>query len=269
VSFRREFGVGGPSLSILSLGTMRLSEEVEGKPVAHFLCELAERGVDTHHSSHEYDTDPLYCRALAQAKTSGAEFQHIVKLAEPSWDDLAFDGTRFQRSVDDECRRLGTEQLAVVQWMVRTKSPTDDAVRLPLLQRDRELMAEAFDAAKRTGQVGAIALFGYTPEFTKECLADNLVDGVTSYLNPWETDAEALAQTVPTIAIRPFAGGRAFEKTPADNEALSAESSGQPSTIEDLIRYPFRANATVSVLASFSSTSHANQLIGALSEGLQ
>ena len=242
----RALGIDGPNLSCLTLGTMRLPEMVDGRPVGEFLGELAERGLHTHHSSGEYETHPRYLQALAGARSEGHEFSHIVKMAEPSWDDLDFSPARFEKVIDGELSALGADRIDVVQWMIRTKNPTDDSVRLPILERDADLMRDTFARLKAKSKIGAVACFGYTKAFTETASALGLIDGLTTYYNPAETDELDQMKVLPTIAIRPFAGGSLLESK---------------ANLADLLRFALEGPNVASTVVSMSSRKHALELL--------
>ncbi len=208
-------------LSRVCFGTMRLtalSNTGDGPEAAKFLTQLHELGIDSHHSSWEYDSDPVYVSALNKATRWGYAFKHVVKLAEPSWDDLEFSPQRFRKKVEQECQRLGVDHIEVVQWLIRTKDPEDEAVCLALLERDGELIQDTFRSMMGEGLIGAVVGFPYRPRIGQRLVARRparppLVDGLTIYLNDLEPDpadleATALAKSCPILAIRPFAGGQ-------------------------------------------------------------
>ncbi len=208
-------------LSRVCFGTMRmtdLAKDADGPGAAEFLTQLHELGIDSHHSSWEYDSDLHYLAALKKAAGWGYQFKHVVKLAEPSWDDLEFSPQRFQSKIRDECQRLGVEHLDVVQWLIRTKDPEDEAVCLALLERDAGLIQDTFNTMIEEGLIGAVVGFPYRPRIGQRLVAAQpgsppLVDGLSIYLNDLEPDpadleATALSTACPILAIRPFAGGQ-------------------------------------------------------------
>ncbi len=190
---------------------MRLPAEPDGRSAAEFLVDLAHLGFDTHHSSVEYDTSERYRAALTAARAAGASFRHVVKIAEPSWDSDRFDPQRFVARVDAECEALGTEHIDTVQWLVRTPEPADVDATAAVLERDRDAIIETFRALAESGRIGQVFGFPYTRPMAEGLVGDRggapLVDGLTLYLNPEERQWHDLASRVPTVAIRPFAGG--------------------------------------------------------------
>lgn len=236
---RRTLGPTGPSLSVVTLGTMRLPELVDGQPVWRFLADLADLGIDTHHSSVEYDSDPIYVDALRRAHQAGLQFRHIVKIAEPSWDHDRFDSARLMERVDEERSRLGVDHLDVVQWLVRTPDPTDEKVTIRAVERATRSLVRTIERLKTTGAVGSMVVFPYTAAFG--VAAAELVDGVAVYLNPGETESLDLVHAHPTVAIRPFGGGRVPEAERADALAMVL---GHATVSTAITSMSSRANAT-------------------------
>ncbi len=205
-------------LSRICLGTMRLTGDNGTAANARFLSKLHDLGIDSHHSSWEYDSDQHYVASLTKAMQSGRRFRHVVKVAEPSWDDMAFNPSRFRTKVQDECDRLGVDHIDVVQWLIRTKDPQNEPVCLELLARDKGIIGETFTSMINEGMIGAVVGFPYLPRIGHELLANQsnttpLVDGLSLYLNDQEpaqsaSEAIALTQRCPIVAIRPFAGGQ-------------------------------------------------------------
>lgn len=217
-------------------------------PAAEFLLWLAERGIDTHHSSAEYDTDSTYTDALTVAQKRAGRFRHIVKISEPSWDDIAFSPDRFIQLVDQERRRLDCDKIAVVQWLVRTKDPADDHFRREIIKRDRNVMIETFAQLRESNALEAVVGFPYTQgvaaELTDTSLGPSIVDGLAVYLNTGETEYLPLIRAVPTVAIRPFNGGKIAV-------ADRAESLG----------FVLAHSTVASAVVSLSSRRHATEIL--------
>lgn len=232
-------------VSRIVLGTMRLPAHLSITELSDLLCRLHELGIDTHHSSSEYETHGRYCEALRLAKGRGYAFKHIVKLAEPSWDDLQFSQERFAVSLAEEAAKLSTTRIDVVQWMVRTKDPTNDDVRLRILADDHHRIAAAFNNAKASGHLGAVACFGYTDAFLRRAAATGLIDGITGYYNSDELNGPMFAHGLPILGIRPFGGG----------QLLTSETSAA-----DLIRFALKPAEVRAVIVSISSVDHAQSI---------
>ena len=81
------------------LGTMRMHETGNTpSALAKFLVAIHERGVRSLHSSFEYDSFPLLCETLKELNrnSSSCKFRHVVKLAEPTFNESGFNATRLQ-----------------------------------------------------------------------------------------------------------------------------------------------------------------------------
>jgi predicted aldo/keto reductase-like oxidoreductase len=82
----REFGNTGIKLSPLTFGSMRLDPaRIELKTAISLISYLYANGVNTFHSSHEYDTDPFFCQVMQQFRQlhPSAEILHIAKIPAP------------------------------------------------------------------------------------------------------------------------------------------------------------------------------------------
>lgn len=233
-------------LGPIVLGTMRLPDAPDGRPLAEFLVELAEMGIDTHHSSSEYETYDGYRAALVVARAAGGRFRHVAKIAEPSWDHDRFDAHRFRAHIEAECASLGVDHLDVVQWLVRTSDPSDVAATVAVFQSDGVEIAECFDRLVADGLVGRFFGFPYTPDTAQELSAliagSASIDGMTLYLNPLETQWADVVAQVPTLAIRPFGGG-----------AIATDQR------EAALRFALSHDNVEAAIVSLSSRDHARQ----------
>ncbi|MFI4951448.1 MAG: hypothetical protein ACHP7A_10490, partial [Caulobacterales bacterium] len=129
---RRAFGRSGVELSVLAFGTMRLTPpKFDAASALTLLLHLADHGVSTFHVSHEYDSYPFVCDALAglQRARPAARIELIAKIAAPHFDDAGFSAERLCERIEALLRRLPAERVEVVQWMVR-HTPNDDGPRL-------------------------------------------------------------------------------------------------------------------------------------------
>ena len=254
MAIRRLLGGNGPSLSQVAYGSMRLSEAPDRLRPIEVLLRLHDAGIDTHHSSFEYDSYPLYLDTLKQLSQTSRSVAHIVKLAEPSFDDITFDAGRLVTAVDDRLAELGTDHIAVVQWMVRTPDPSNETVTLELLHEQRSEIASAFDQLKSAGKVGEFAVFPYTNRFGIAAQQEISPISLCGYLSLFERDShELLATGAPFIALRPFAGASpSVESAP---EAVNAEAD-PARRYEAALRYPLLHPSVATTVVSVNQDHH-------------
>jgi hypothetical protein len=246
---RRTLGPGGPSLSQVSYGSMRMAAGPDRPDPAKLLLELHDAGIDTHHSSSEYESYLTYLAALEALTATGRSVQHIVKLAEPGFDDTRFDAPRLVAAVDCRLRELGVEQIAVLQWMCRTPEPTSDPATAVVLHDQRVEIDEAFLYLERSGKVGAVAVFPYTIGFQAIFDHELGVRPACTYLSLFERQhLHLLDGDRPFVALRPFAG--ASVRVVDSEEASVLESSADRrhrATLEYPLLHPAVATTVVSV----------------------
>lgn len=206
----RLFGSAGIKVSPLTLGTMRFSEKnLTVASVRSLIAYAHERGVNTHHVSHEYQSFALYREALASFPKSFREGLAIIaKLPYPHFKDGKTDFSLFGKRVDEYLTWLGLEKIAVVQWLFRSE-PLDDSIRIPKLrQACAEGLSGCFQDLISRGKVGNIASFPYTSDFWRQSKEIGLVDSQVNYLNLLETEYSEFLDDCYFIALRPLAAGR-------------------------------------------------------------
>ncbi len=252
---RRAFGRSGVELSTLALGTMRLmAPKFDAKSAQALLLHLADHGVTSFHVSHEYDSYPFVCDALAGLRRArpAAPIELIAKLAAPHFDETGFSAERLGERVESLLRRLPADRVDVVQWMVRY-TPNEDGPRLAILERDRLAVAEAAGRLKADGKIGAFAVFPYSEPFRRAVLAQPFADGLVDYLNPGELEAATWLDALQArgqgfVAMRPLFAGN-----------LSRE----PAAIDAALRFPLLHPATAAIVVSLSDIRQADQAIAA------
>ena len=210
---QRTLGTTEACISQVTFGSMRLPVNSGVEPTARFLAELFDRGVDTHHSSMEYDTYSSYARAVHRLRSSGRRPKHIVKVAEPSFDNDRFDAKRFVSRIDDELRALDTDVLHNVQWLVRTADPGGDGAH-DALRRALEMMPDLSDRLVSSGKVHSISAFPYTSAAAALLVDSGAVNALCAYLNLVEHLECSQLEAVPAIALRPLSGGALSSKNP-------------------------------------------------------
>jgi len=252
---RRAFGGSGVELSALALGTMRLAApKFDAESALALLLHLSDHGVTSFHVSHEYDSYPFACDALAALRRArpAAPIELIAKLAAPHFDEAGFSAARLVQRIEALLQRLPAERVDVAQWMVR-HTPNDDAPRLAILERDRLAVAEAVARLKAEGKIGAFAVFPYSEPFRRAALAEPFVDGLVDYLNPRELEAAAWLDSL-------RARGQAFV---AMRPLFAGELPRDPVSLDDALRFPLLHPATAAMVVSLSDLRQADQAIAA------
>lgn len=255
---RRAFGRSGVELSTLAFGTMRLTPpKFDADSAMALLGRLSDHGVTSFHVSHEYDSYPFVCDAMAALRRArpAAPVELIAKIASPHFDESGFSAERLRERIEALLLRLPAERVDVVQWMVR-HTPNEDAPRLAILQRDRLAAAEAAERLKAEGKIGAFAVFPYSEPFRRAVLPETFVDGLVDYLNPRELEAvpwlDALqARGQGFVAMRPLFAG---------------EVSRDPASVDAALRFPLLHPATAAMVVSLSDVRQADQAIAAAAE---
>ena len=264
---RRELGRSGIDLSALTFGSMRLRPATVGEDDAiALLHSLLDGGVNTFHSSREYESYDYFCAVLRKTLRSRGPtaVQHVAKIAVPHFDESRFSASKFRARVDQELVALGTERIDVVQWLVRHQ-PNEDALRLPILKQAASEFTECWAELRRAGKVGALTVFPYTVPFAREALQLDDCVGLATYLNLLETDYGPLLDGMHDrgqglLAIRPLAAAKlpasATTSGPVSN-ALAALEIAQEELTAFCLSFPLLHPAVASVVISVSSKSHA------------
>ncbi len=185
---------------------------------ADFFCNLHRRGVRLLHSSNEYDSFGLLCDVLTEIRSRdcGVQFKHVVKLAEPSFDDERFDALRLGQKVDAYLSALVCDRLDTVQWMWR-RDLDDDVKRIRDMARATPHIAAVFETLKAEGKIVYVGCFPYSVDFASEVSGSKMIDRLIFYRNPLEKDYDHLLEKCivsgkKVIALRPFAAGMAFQE---------------------------------------------------------
>ena len=185
---------------------MRMTPTMGDLDAAQFLCHLHDLGITSHHSSHEYDSYATYTDAVRQVRLTGREFEHVVKLSSPGFDEDRFEPATLERHIDRELAALGATTIDNVQWLARTSDPSDDASRRQIIERQAAEIDATFERLIDSGKARSFSCFPYTPGAATAACALGSVTGLCTYLNLIEREYDE--REVPTIAIRPLAGGR-------------------------------------------------------------
>lgn len=241
----------------LTLGTMRLLEvERNQDQWVAFFAAVHGLGIRSLHSSAEYESFPLLASVVASQSFADArlQFRHIIKLAEPSFDDSGFDAGRFEERVRAYCHAFATPVVHDVQWMWRQKL-NDDSARISDFRAQFERIADAVEMLKSKGLIERFFCFPYSIEFAQVALGLPMIDGLVVYRNAQEVDYDPLillsgSLGKPCHIIRPFNAGKVF----ADRRLSPAEH----------LRLALDLPAIESAILSSNNIKHLEQMACAL-----
>ena len=151
-------------LSNITLGTMRFFDKKLSKNLVLSIIEQSyEVGIDTHHSSFEYNSYELYCQSLKQFDRRNS-IKHIVKLSSPHFEEEKFSREILENRIDNQLKTLGIDQIEILQWLVRSK-PINDVTRLNTLMHQREEIEYSFQELKKKGKINQVFSFPYSVPF--------------------------------------------------------------------------------------------------------
>ena len=273
----REFSRSGIELSPITFGSMRLdSSKVELSEAVKLIDYLYAHGVNTFHSSHEYETDAFFCRVMEQFRQQhpNAEIKHIAKIGVPHFGESEFSSDKLVNLIENRLQALGTERIDLVQWLVRHQ-PNEDVYRLPILAACQSELQSTWSRLQQQGKVGALASFPYSVPFAEAVLQFPPCRGLIAYLNLLELEMTPLLNQMLElgqgyVAIRPLCGGlittSAAQAAPDTKiKAIAATLDISPSDITKLaIQFPLMHPAVASVMVSLSSIEHAREIISAV-----
>lgn len=276
----REFGHTGIKLSPITFGSMRLDpNRIEFEAAVKLITYLYESGVNTFHSSHEYETDTFFCRVMQQFRTehSGAEIVHIAKIGVPHFGETEFNSAKLITLIENHLQQLDTERIDLVQWLVR-QQPNDDQHRLPILAECQAELTETWLKLQKQGKVGVLTSFPYSVPFAEAVLQFPTCQGLVTYLNllelemtPFLDEMEHVGQGY--VAIRPLGGGlittenlaQPIAKHTAEIHQLEAMMTALeiPATevTKFAVQFPLLHPAVASVMVSVTSIEHAAEIV--------
>jgi aryl-alcohol dehydrogenase-like predicted oxidoreductase len=200
-----------PAEKSIILGTMRLLElERSSEQMHDFLRAVFRLGIRKLHSSSEYGSFSVLSDLLVSAARNGTpyEFRHVVKLAEPSFDDPDFDARRLEAKIGEYCRKLATNRIDDVQWMWRFDLK-DDKKRVSHFERRLENIVEVVARLKQNGLIKRFFCFPYSRDFASYALEHRTIDGLVVYRNYIEREYDDHIERChdlgkKCIIIRPF-----------------------------------------------------------------
>lgn len=278
----REFGRSGIKLSPVTFGSMRIDpQKIELNAAVELITYLYEHGVNTFHSSHEYETDSFFCSVLKEFRQQqpDAEIKHIAKIGVPHFGEGDFKSDRLITLIENRLRDLNTERLDLVQWLVRHQ-PNEDRYRLPILADCQQDLQATWSKLKQQGKVGALTSFPYSFPFAEAVLEFTTCAGLVTYLNLMETEMTPLLQQMADrgqgyVAIRPLCGGLLianYAQNPENPESARIQKILKaldipPTELTKLaIQFPLLHPVVTSIMVSVSSIEHAREVIEAVED---
>ena len=184
-------------------GTMRMLEHSEDVLFWEtFLENLHNKGITHLHSSIEYSSFSLLSEVLRRLSKKNIIFNHIVKLAEPSFHENGFFKERFLVKLDTY-ERLLFGPIVSIQWMWR--SELEDKVRI-------KSFLEEIGKVEQIAKEYPLYCFPYSQAFAKEAIKINSLNGLVLYWNKKEVEYEGIIKStynfnMSTIVLRPFHAG--------------------------------------------------------------
>lgn len=269
---RRQLARTDVELSAIGFGSMRL--RADERSAVDLLRKVHDAGITTVHSSSEYDSYDVTAAAIASLRREGRGFEHVVKLAEPSFDETGFDADRVSRAIDAELGALSAERIDVVQWMVRGHAAGDRESKERLVEEWSGEIEDTFAALRTAGKIGSVLLFPYVTPAVESLLGLRCVDGLCGYLNLAELElAPTVSAGTSCVALRPLAAGLLgaveAENLPAPLEpkranraqALAALDIAPADLPQIALRFPLLSPQVASTIISISSAERLEQAV--------
>lgn len=199
--------------------------------------QLYEGGVRWLHNSSEYESDALFLAVLQKfnEQNPGKRFYHMVKLAEPNFDEDFYSHDRFVKKIKLRCNQLKVHKIDICQWMWRNQL-NDDTQRLLSLKSQLSTVIESFNLILRDDIVSSFCCFPYTPAFANLCLSANLINSFAVYRNPLEREYDDILThelSKNCYAIRPFKAGLALD--PQTSVAALLDYASQPNSVAGVV----------------------------------
>ncbi len=279
----REFGRCGIFLSQVVFGSMRLDPKtIDASLALRLINYLYDNGVTCFHSSHEYESYDFFCDLLKRFRLENKEkkITHIVKLAEPSFDQCEFNAHRFCSLIEDQIKRLSTERIDVVQWLLRYNTK-DDNSRVEILSRAENVILDTCEKLRQAGKIGAVAVYPYSTAFAFKAMQTSFVDGIADNLNLLETKTtvnlkELAVREKGFLAIRPLAAGLLkghYHGQEAQKEGLdhlknwfAHKKIDRKDILSFSVRFPLLHPSVSAIIISMSSLTHTTEILNACAE---
>jgi hypothetical protein len=248
-----------PGRQSLTLGTMRLLEVDKTRDEwLAFLASVHDIGIRTLHSSIEYESFALLTSLLSDSafRQDHRPFRHIVKLAEPSFDDDGFSAVRLEQKVRAYCEALSSPVISDIQWMWR-RDLKDDAARIAAFVAAIKAISSTVFQLKHDGLIERFFCFPYSVAFARVALEQDTIDGLVVYRNMLERDYDELIDLSAKLGkqchiIRPFnAGGVLIDSNLSPSEHL---------------KFAFDMPAIESAIVSSNNLNHLTEIASSVGE---
>ncbi|MEC5210352.1 aryl-alcohol dehydrogenase-like predicted oxidoreductase [Psychrobacter sp. PL15] len=240
-------------MSPIVFGSMRMSQDKGDEEYwAELLRQAYHAGIDTIHSSMEYDSFTLLQSTLQRLSKidNSIHFKHIVKLAEPHFSNDEYSSNRLNEKVNSYLEALQVDKLEAIQWMWR--SNLSDQKRVVNFTKQSKQIKEGIDSLKRKGLIETALCFPYSVEFMRKALKLKVFDDFCVYRNPIEQEYDEILSNCKkgtAVSIRPFFADKAFVVKEGPIK---------------LLEYNFSEPAIRSTILSISSLSQLNEIKGFL-----
>lgn len=199
-------------------GSMRMHEY--DHPIDYWVqlfSDLHDLGVTTFHSSSEYESFEMYCKALSvfYHRFPDKKIKHIVKLAEPNFHIHEFSRDAMMQKVDEYLVKLQTDSLYCVQWMWRGDL-SNHPQRLENFEKSYPEIEKAVADLKSKNKIEHFHCFPYDLASAKFAIEQKAIDGLVVYRNKMETEYDEVLQIAADLGkrnyiIRPLFGGKALQ----------------------------------------------------------
>jgi aryl-alcohol dehydrogenase-like predicted oxidoreductase len=244
----------------LTFGTMRLAA-LKHSAVVDLLSEALEQGVRRFHSSNEYDSFDLFCKALAdsceECQIDTNSIEHIVKIAAPHFDNDTFYRNELIQKCNSYKEALDCDTLFLVQWMTRIDLANEPA-RLNVLKVSNDEISDSVSELKSSGTISKFGCFPYSDSFRKEVLRKEWCDVLVDYYNPLESSAKsefhAMREDQSLFAIRPL-----FPLFANDSNGKIHQS--EKWDVAALLQFALETQKIESLIISMSSAEHLREII--------
>jgi hypothetical protein len=209
-------------------GTMRMTEyNYSVEYWVNLINEFYDLGLIKHHTSNEYESYPFYCEVLAKFYEDypNKKIKHIVKLAEPSFQEFDFDARRLSERIQTYLKDLNSDSLYAIQWMWRGNLDKKNQ-RLSDFQSSFNQLNDSIMQLKSNNLIELFLCFPYDIEFAEKAIHEKFIDGLVVYRNISELEYSEVLNTSHLLnksnyIIRPLAAGKALEINSSPAELIS------------------------------------------------